>query len=590
MQRLFKMGVTSTMLNSVSRIIKNALIFTLLATVTGLMFNVHAPKAYAVTYSDGTLDTAFNSGGSSFDNTLDDIVFSVEVQPDGKIIVGGLFTSYNGTPANNIIRLNPDGSIDSTFNYGLGFDADVRKVIIQPDGKIIVGGLFTSYNGAPANGIIRLNPDGSVDTTFDYGSGFNGWVTTMALQPDGKLLVGGGYVSSGFTSYNGTPANKIIRLNPDGSVDTSFVYGSGFSDDTTQVAIQPDGKIVVGGNFGSYNGTTAIGIIRLNSDGSIDTTFNTGSGILNFTDSFIDAILFQPDGRVLLGGWFTSYDGISTNYIVSLNPDGSIDNTFNTGSGFDSEVFSIAAQGDGKIIIGGNFSTYNGTPANGLIRLNLDGSVDTTFVISPSGYSSSNSIVAQADGTILVGGSFAYKPGTSWVSKLVRLTSPVAPIPLTPPDLQSASDKGTSDTDNLTTEHSPTFDLKCATGMETITLYIDGIAVGDAPCKGGIATFTVTSLLTDGDHTMQYAQKSSTTLESELSPELTVTIYTEAAPAPISTDTTTSSDTTLTDTTSNDATNLAATGEDSVAIAVIALGLSIVGIMLFRNSFKEGLE
>ena len=143
------------------------------------------------------------------------------------------------------------GIVDTSFVYGTGFDSVVLSNAIQSDGKMIVGGYFSDYNGTPANFIIRLNSDGSVDTSFVYGLGFNSSVFSIAIQSDGKILVGGG-----FTDYNGTSANRIIRLNSDGSIDTSFVTGTGL-DNTVFIIAQSDFKILLGGFFSDYNGVSA---------------------------------------------------------------------------------------------------------------------------------------------------------------------------------------------------------------------------------------------------------------------------------------------------------------------------------------------
>ena len=195
------------------------------------------------------------------------------IQPDGKIVVGGNFTSYNGNDQNYITRLNSDGSRDTSFTVGTGFDSGVNAFAIQPDGKIVVGGYFTSYNGTSQNYITRLNSDGTRDTSFTIGTGFNSGVDAFAIQSDGKILVGGF-----FTSYNGTSQNRITRLNSDGTRDTSFTVGTGFDSGVNAFVIQPDGKIVVGGRFTSYNGTAQNRITRLNSDGSRDTSFTIGTG------------------------------------------------------------------------------------------------------------------------------------------------------------------------------------------------------------------------------------------------------------------------------------------------------------------------
>ena len=363
--------------------------------------------------SSGGIDSSF-AYGSGFDADAN----SVAIQSDGKILVGGEFTSYNGTSANKIIRLNSDGSIDTSFIYGTGFDNDVTSIAIQSDGKILVGGYFFTYNGTFANRIIRLNSDGSVDTSFVIGTGFDSDVdSTIVIQSDGKILVGGS-----FTDYNGTPANYIIRLNSDGSVDTSFVTGTGFDSSVFSIAIQSDGKIVVGGYFWTYNGTSANKIIRLNSDGSRDTSFVTGTGIDGF--QIVQSIAIQSDGAILVGGDFSSYNGTSAKKIIRLNSDGSVDTSFSTGSGFHgyAAVYSIAIQSDGKIVVGGGFHSYNGTPANYIIRLNSDGSVDTSFVYGTGLNGYTKSFAIQSDGKIVVAGQFQSYNGTS-ANFIIRLNS-----------------------------------------------------------------------------------------------------------------------------------------------------------------------
>ena len=342
-----------------------------------------------------------------FDNT----VYTISIQIDNKILVGGGFTSYDGTPSNYIIRLNSDGSVDNTFVYGSGFNNSPLSIQIQSDNKILVGGGFDDYNGTGAKGIIRLNSDGSIDGTFVYGSGFNGPVYTILIQSDGKILVGGA-----FTDYNGTGTNRIIRLNTDGSIDGSFVYGSGFDDTVLTISIQSDNKILVGGNFTDYNGTGAKRVIRLNTDGSIDGTFVSGDG---FNDA-VQIITIQPDGKILVGGDFTDYDGTAANKIIRLNSDGSVDNRFVYGTGFNGTVYTISIQSDNKILIGGGFSDYDGTGANRIIRLNSDGSIDNTFVIGSGFDDSVYTIQIQSDGKILAGGSFSSYPLNSGVFQLVE--------------------------------------------------------------------------------------------------------------------------------------------------------------------------
>ncbi len=229
----------------------------LLCAITVFLVSFTSFPKIDVFASDGSLDTSFNPGSVANSGVL-----SIASQPDGKILIGGWLTQYNGTTRNDIARLNSDGSLDTSFNPGSGVHGSISSIALQPDGKILIGGEFTQYNGTTRNNIARLNPDGSLDTSFNPGGGANGEVYSIALQPDGKILIGGW-----FFEYNGTSRNNIARLNPDGSLDTSFNPGSGTNISINSIALQPDGKILIGGGFTQYNGTPRNGIARLNSSG-----------------------------------------------------------------------------------------------------------------------------------------------------------------------------------------------------------------------------------------------------------------------------------------------------------------------------------
>ena len=309
----------------------------------------------------------------SFNGGFNDQAQAAVEDSSGRIIFGGSFTSYSGTPFNRIVRINSDASIDNTFNIGTGFNNPVTEVVLQPDGKIIVGGVFSSYNGTPANDIIRLNSDGTVDNTFSAGTGFNEIIWAIDVQPDGKILVGGF-----FSQYNGVPYNCLIRLNSNGSVDNSFTIGTGFNNTIYDIKRQVDGKYIIFGSFTTFNGVTCNRIVRLNNDGSIDNTFNTGVGFNGETYSgLID------DGKIVVAGEFFEYSGQTNRNIVRLNIDGSIDDTFNSNSGFlrtSGLSYTLTVLNYlGKYYITGDFNTYEGGSSNGLIRLNSDGSIDPTF-------------------------------------------------------------------------------------------------------------------------------------------------------------------------------------------------------------------
>ncbi|HRA18314.1 MAG TPA: T9SS type A sorting domain-containing protein [Flavobacteriales bacterium] len=374
-------------------------------------------------YPDGTLDTGFNVGSG-----VVGWVYSTKLQSDGKILIGGDFTSYNAISRNHIARLNGDGSLDTSFDPGAGTDQLIYSVATQADGKILIGGLFNSYNGTARKCIARLNMDGSLDTGFDPGAGANFWINSVTVQPDGKILIGGE-----FTSYNGIARIGITRLNADGSMDTSFDQGTGTSSWVESISLQTDGKIVIGGAFSSYNGTSRKNIARLNADGSLDTDFDPGTGT---NHNPIHATSIQYDGKILIGGNFTMYDGIARNCIARLHTDGSLDLGFDPGTGANNVVYSTTIQADGKILIGGAFWDYNGTLINRLARLNTDGSLDMDFTIGTGSNNGVLSSALQADGKILIGGTFTSYDGVGR-NRIARLNN--GPVGIQEVDTQNMS-------------------------------------------------------------------------------------------------------------------------------------------------------
>jgi uncharacterized delta-60 repeat protein len=254
--------------------------------------------------------------GTSLSTGVDDQINTIELTNDGKIYLGGAFLNFSGLSRNRIVRINSDYTLDNTFQIGTGFGAAVNTIVRQSDNKLFVGGAFTTYSGASANRMIKLNDDGSIDNTFNIGTGFNNSVNVIVTQNDGKVLVGGS-----FTTFSGISANRIIRLNSDGTVDSSFVYGTAMSavSSVNSITIQPDNKILVGGSFQIYNGTSVRRLIRLNTDGTLDNTFLSAAGATS-----VDQIDLLPNNRILLTGTFTSYDGYGVGRIAIINSEGQL--------------------------------------------------------------------------------------------------------------------------------------------------------------------------------------------------------------------------------------------------------------------------
>ena len=222
----------------------------------------------------------------------------------------GNFSTYNGISAVKIARLLPDGTLDTSFVTGSGAeDGIVETLALQSDGKVILGGHFTLFNGVSSSKLIRLNADGSVDSSFSVGTGFDAIVYNVTLQSDGKILVGGS-----FAAFNGNARRRIVRLQPDGTLDTSFVIGSGFSNGTVRtILVQPNGKILIGGTFsGTYNGVGVKRMLRVQADGVFDGSF---LAILNGT---LSTMAMTSDEKVLIGGAFNSVSGTTKHRIARL--------------------------------------------------------------------------------------------------------------------------------------------------------------------------------------------------------------------------------------------------------------------------------
>ena len=351
---------------------------------------------------DGKMDADFDPGANSS-------VFAFAVQPDGKILVGGDFTLLGGGARNRIARLNPDGSLDAGFNPGA--NGIITTLVLQADGKILVGGEFTGLGGGAGtttrHNLGRLNPDGTVDASFNPGA--NSLIYTVAVQRSGKIVVGGVFTTLGGGGMGTTTRNNIGRLNPDGSLDLSFNPGAnGY---VSALAVQADDRIVVGGGFttlgGGGTGMTARSRIgRLNPDGSLDAEFNPGA------NNGINALVVQADGRILLGGSFTNLGGAIRNKIGRLMPDGTLDNSFDPGA--NAVVYAFAEQADGKILAAGSFTTLGGggtgaTACSKIGRLHPNGTVDVT--LDPGSDGTVVAFAVQPDGKILVGGEFTFLGG-----------------------------------------------------------------------------------------------------------------------------------------------------------------------------------
>ena len=415
--------------------------------------------ATAVFASQSDIDPGFDIWISpGFNN----IVWATTPQSDGKLIVYWDFTTYQWASANRIVRINKDGSRDTTFDIGNGFNSSVKKVLVQSGGKILIAWSFTTYKGSSANRIIRLNDDGSVDTTFDIGNWANGTVWNLVSQADQTLVVGdfstykgasaprimrlnqSGAIDTGFSlnvgvwfnggprkivlqndgkimalwawfsTYQGTTANKVVRLNADWTRDMSFVISSWYNNSLTALAVQDDGKVIIG----AYSSSTAL--FRLNADWSYDNTFNVSSSLPG--TNIVRDIKIQVDGKIIVA-WV-----VWSNYLIRLNTNGSKDNSFAMGAWFwvddqSSWIFGISLDADGNIILAGTISSYQWIPASKITKLYSNGSMDTWRDLGRWLSAGVATMITQSDNKTIIAGNFLNYKWMSSSNKLVRLNA-----------------------------------------------------------------------------------------------------------------------------------------------------------------------
>lgn len=339
-------------------------------------------------------------------------VLCIAIQQDGKIMAGGNFTTFGTISRNRMARMYADGKMDTSFNPGsnafeLGGNGGVSLVAQQPNGLLLAGGYQHTLAAQIRIGLGRLYMDGTLDAPFNPNAGtiIEDPTTDCAIvQEDGKIVVGGQ-----FSQLGGLSRQKIARINPDGTGDPSLsadISMTGTWSRVSSLAVQKDGKILVGGRFNLIGGVARSFIARLNVNGTVDTTFNP------MANEMVETITVQEDGKILVGGSFSSLGGVPRAFIGRLNADGTLDTGFNPGS--DSAVYSIALQSDGKILVGGYFNRLGGASKYRLGRLNSNGTLDTTFDVPPGGeYPRIFSIAVQANGMIIVSGTFTSLKGTA---------------------------------------------------------------------------------------------------------------------------------------------------------------------------------
>jgi uncharacterized delta-60 repeat protein len=351
--------------------------------------------------------------------SADNVVRALSSDGIGRIYIGGTFTALDGTfSAPRVARLLPSGPPDPAFLVGAGFNGDVRALLhSEPARGLYVGGSFTTYQGEPRVGLARLTvgqagiadamPDGAFVPVL---GGANPVINAIAEQYDGKILVGGS-----FSTVNGAVSANLARLNPDGTLDASFVPPTP-SGAVNSIALRPDGRILIGGAFTQLAGQPRRGLARLNLDGTLDPTFIVGTGV----NGLVNSVAVAPDGSIYAGGQFSSYNGRSIyNNLVRLSASGGIDGRFNyslvSTGGLNGTVNNVQVRPTGEVLASGLFTQISNsvlpivaTTVGRVVQLKSDGSLDAAF--NPGGAGANNSVhhaATMGNGDLVLVGAFS---------------------------------------------------------------------------------------------------------------------------------------------------------------------------------------
>lgn len=369
---------------------------TITVVVTALDGVTTRTYALLLTRHPGGLAQSFNSPSSTFNGE----VYCSAEQPGGQTIMGG--------PFYYLTRFHVDGARDESFSGRL--IGSVECLATFPDASWLTGGDMEAYvsSSLSKRGLLRYQTDGVRDES--YQSALSGAVRCLVVQPDGKVLVGGNFSAPG-----PNPLSGIARLNVDGALDTSFstvLTGTPVAE-VRSLALQPDGKVLLAGTFSAVNGTARSRTVRLNADGTLDSSFAPV-----FTGGLVNCIQVLPDGRVLMGGTLTASGGAS--YVVRLGATGVLDTAYRPG--LNGAVHSLALQADGSLIVAGEFTKVGVDTRSGVARLNADGTLDSTFNPKLSASFFSNLMVwsaaLQSDGRVVLGGKFQTTVGNESMARL----------------------------------------------------------------------------------------------------------------------------------------------------------------------------
>jgi uncharacterized delta-60 repeat protein len=320
--------------------------------------------------SSGSLDARFHSPEFQIaEPQLGGLEAEIRVlafQPDGRILAGGGFSKVDGQARSGLVRLNPDGTVDASFVPGV-IKGSLRALAVEPGGRILIGGIFDQVSGEPRNGLACLEPDGSLSSRFAETPRLASQnllnLEAISLDDQGRIFLGGF-----FDKVNGQPLTNLVCITPEGEIDSGFNLHGGASGPVAKIRSLPDGKWMVSGSFDRIGKVEVKTIARLNADGSVDAAFRPNPAPNGAVDDFLPL----RDGRVIIAGSFTKVSSASSPYLALVDKQGMAVTDFDLGSGPGGYCYGLAAGGNHSLFLLGNFDTFNHLPAHGLARIKFD--------------------------------------------------------------------------------------------------------------------------------------------------------------------------------------------------------------------------
>jgi uncharacterized delta-60 repeat protein len=443
-------------------------------------YNGNSPSTDPVTAITAVSDWTGPGSADGIPAAPSSTVEAILRQPDGKIILAGSFTSIAGVTRNRIARLNADMTLDTSFNPSGGPNSTVNDIAIQADGKILIVGSFSQVGGVDREYVARLNTDGSLDSTFDVGIGPNSSVECVGIMPDGRILVGGW-----FSTFAGYSQDYIARLNIDGSLDLSFRTTA--SSIVYDIEVLPDGRFYLGGGFSTINGVSRSGLARVLPNGEVDSSFNPGSG-----GTSVYAISAAPNGHLVLGGSFSNFGNSGFKYVAKLDSSGAPDSSFFMAEPPNASVEAVAVDGAGRVLVGGGFTKLGSKLQFRIARLLGSGSVDPSFQVGAGANNVVYTILVQPDSRVLLGGAFTTL-GQSQRNYFARVLGGDANDPLIVTDSLKSAVAGQSYSANIAAVGGLlpyTWEITFGALPQGLSLNADGSIAG-VPIESVVSNFTI---------------------------------------------------------------------------------------------------